>query len=237
MNSHVLSSSIPSRTSRVPSRSYPEAPARQSYGQLKFSVMVLALYVFVLTSRVLDVSRIWFLRIPLILLIVLTVMTMARLDLKAAFASPITRLFGLFTVWVIVSYPFSYWRSGSTGSVVLAVESFAIYLIVVQLVTNHEEWRRLAGAFAFAVMVAALLSFKIGVLVDGRIALPGGTLADPNEFALTLIIGVPFWWLKASRSSSALKVAYLLCTVPIFVAFSRAGSRSGMLAFAALFLV
>jgi O-antigen ligase len=237
MNSNVLSSSIPSRSSRVPGRSYSQSSTPQSDNQVKFSILVLALYVFVLTSRVLDVSSIWFLRIPLILLIVLTVMTMARLNLKAAFASPVTRLFGLFTVWVIVSYPFSYWRSGSTGSVILAVESFAIYLIIVQLVTNHEEWRRLAGAFAFAVMAAAFLSFKIGVSVDGRIALPGGTLGDPNEFALTLIIGVPFWWLKASRSSPALKFAYLLCTIPIFIAFSRAGSRSGMLAFAALFLV
>src|SRR4051794_26654341 len=197
MNSNVLSSPTTPRSPR-PQGALPYGSLQPAgiTDRVKFSVLIVALYVFVLTSRVLDVSTIWFLRIPLILLVVLSVMAVAGLDLKLAFSSKVTRYQALFTLWVIVCYPFSYWRGGSTDSVILAVESFAIYLIIVQLITTHKAWRAVAGAFAFAVLAAAVLSFRIGISVDGRIAFPGGTLADPNVFALTLVIGLPFWWLR-----------------------------------------
>jgi O-antigen ligase len=92
-------------------------------------------------------------------------------------------------------------------------------------------------AYAYATLTAALLSFFIGVNVQGRVALPGGTLGDPNEFALTMVAGLPFWWFKASRASGFKKVAFLLATVPLYAAFARAGSRSGLLAMMVLLII
>ncbi len=203
----------------------------------KFTLRLLALYVFLIVSRLLDLSPIWWMRIPLILLMLLIVLTLARGELGFAFSSPVTRALGAFTVWVVVCFPFSVWRSASMDSVRMAVESFVFFLIVVQLVRTVEDWRALATALAFAVLAAASYGFFLARDVDGRLSIVGGTLADPNEYALTLLAGVPFWWLKASRATGPRKLLYLACAVPAFITCARTGSRAGLLALATMMLV
>jgi len=203
----------------------------------RLGVKLLAIYVFLLTGRALDVSPIWFLHIPLVMLLLLMIMTVAGGDIKRAMSSSISKYFAAFTVWVVVCYPFSYWRAGSFPSVQWQLQSFAIFLIIVQMVRSVSDWQKIAGAYAYATLTAALLSFYMGVSIQGRVALPGGTLGDPNEFALTMVVGVPFWWFKASRATGFKKIAFLLATVPMYAAFARAGSRSGLLALIMLFVI
>jgi hypothetical protein len=74
---------------------------------------LLAVYVYLVTGRALDVSPIWFLHIPMIMLILLIIMTVAGGNLKRAMSSSISKYFLAFTVWVVVCFPFSYWRAGS----------------------------------------------------------------------------------------------------------------------------
>ena len=95
---------------------------------------------------------------------------------------------------------------------------------------TRRDWEKVASAYAYATLAASLMSFVIGVSIEGRIALPGGSLGDPNTLAIFLVVGLPFWWMKAARSSGAKKAFYLLCTLPVYPAIARAGSRSGMLA-------
>jgi O-antigen ligase len=213
------------------------APAENAEPPTRLGVKLLAIYIFLLTGRALDVSRIWFLHIPLIMFILLMIMTLARGDIKRAMSSSISKYFAAFTVWVVVCFPFSYWRAGSLPSVQWQLQSFAIFLIIVQMVRSAGDWRKIAGAYAYATLTAALLSFYIGVSVQGRVALPGGTLGDPNEFAMTMVVGLPFWWFKASRATGFKKVAFLLATVPMYAAFARAGSRSGLVALVMLFVI
>src|SRR5206468_2842561 len=175
-------------------------------------------------------SPIWFLHIPMVMLILLMIMAVARGQIKYVMSSSISKYFLAFTVWVVVCFPFSYWRAGSLPSVRWQLQSFAIFFIIVQMVRSVADWQKIAGAYAYATFTAALLSFYIGVSVQGRVALPGGTLGDPNEFALTMVVGLPFWWFKASRAEGFKKVAFLLATVPMYAAFARAGSRSGLIA-------
>lgn len=201
------------------------------------AVKLLAVYIYLITGRALDVSPIWFLHIPMIMLILLIIMTIAGGGLKRAMSSSISKYFLAFTIWVVVCFPFSYWRAGSMPYVQWQLQSFAIFLIIVQTVRSASDWQKIGGAYAYATLTAALLSFYIGVSVQGRVALPGGTLGDPNEFALTMVAGLPFWWFKASRAEGFKKVAFLLATVPLYAAFARAGSRSGLLALMALMLV
>jgi O-antigen ligase len=198
---------------------------------------LLAVYVYLVTGRALDVSPIWFLHIPMIMLILLIIMTVAGGNLKRAMSSSISKYFLAFTVWVVVCFPFSYWRAGSMPYVQWQLQSFAIFLIMVQMIRSVSDWQKIGGAYAYATLTAALLSFFIGVNVQGRVALPGGTLGDPNEFALTMVAGLPFWWFKASRASGFKKVAFLLATVPLYAAFARAGSRSGLLAMMVLSII
>jgi hypothetical protein len=117
------------------------------------------------------------------------------------------------------------------------VQSFVIFLIIVQMVRTKRDWQKVVGGFAYATLVASLLAFHFGYTVEGRLALPGGTLGDPNEFALLMVVGLPFWWFKASRAKGFRKIFFLCCTLPIFLAFARAGSRAGLLAMAVLLLI
>ena len=198
---------------------------------------LVAIYIFFLVGRALDVSPIAPLHIPLMLLLVLIVTTVSRGDFDFAFQNKMTRYFAAFTVWVIICFPFSTWRADSVHAVQLQIQSFVIFMIIVQLIRTRRDWEKMASAYAYAILVASLLTFKYGHMVEGRLALAGGTLGDPNEFALHMVIGLPFWWFKASRATGFKKIAFLLCTVPIFYAFARAGSRSGLLALAVLFLL
>ncbi len=135
--------------------------------------------------------------------------TMARGDLKNAFSTRLSWFFMAFTAWVLACFPFSVWRAASIDSVTLSLQSLVIYLAIVQLVRTPAEWRKVAGGYAYAVLMASLLSFFLARAVEGRISLVNGSLADPNEFAVILVAGLPFWWLKASRAGAVQKVAIL----------------------------
>jgi O-antigen ligase len=230
-------------TSRLTTRpvfsGYPAVETEgKSADSAKFVSTLLAFYIFLLAGRVLDVSPLfWWMRIPLITLSALILITIARGGLQFAFSSKIVKYFAAFTIWVLICYPFSKWRAGSFTSVYWQVQSFVIFVIIVQTVRTRRAWQKVVGGFAYATLVASLLSFHFNYTVEGRIALPGGTLGDPNEFALLLVVGLPFWWFKAKRATGFRKIFFLCCTIPVFLTFARTGSRSGMLAMAVLFLV
>jgi O-antigen ligase len=198
-------------------------------------VTLLGLYIFLLSSRALDISRIAVLHIPMILLGILVIAALAKGDLKSALRSKITISFLALNVWVCVCFPFSHWRGGSLPNVVLSLESFGVYLLIVQLVKTGKDWRRVAKAYAVGVLGAAILSMFFGQSIEGRVSVMSGSLADPNEFALRLVLGLPFWWYLASQSGPVGKIVCFVMTAPIFVSFARAGSRSALLALMALF--
>jgi O-antigen ligase len=235
----MTNSGITSRSATSPvysSYSVPQADG-QNAKPAKIGTTLLAIYIFLLAGRVLDVSPIWWLHIPMILLIVLTVTMISRGKLQYAFDSKITKYFAAFTLWVFVCFPFSYWRAQSKVYLQYQVQSFVIFLIIVQMVRTKQDWQKVVGGFAYATLIASLLAFHFGYTVQGRLALPGGTLGDPNEFALLMVVGLPFWWFKASRAQGFRKVFFLCCTLPIFLAFARAGSRAGLLAMFVLLLI
>lgn len=202
-----------------------------------FGATVLALYIFFLESRVLDLSFVGYFHIPMILLIALSIMTLAKGGVQLAFSLKATKLFTAFTVWVAICTPFSVWRGGSMPFLQTQIQALLIFFILVQLVKTKRDWERVTTAYAWATLAAALISFKWGVAIEGRVALANGALGDPNAFAMFMVVGLPFWWLKASRSKGFKKAVYLLCTLPIYPALARAGSRSGMLAMFVLLAV
>lgn len=232
----MTSSGITSRLATSPV--YGGYPVLQGKGQgessTKIASTALAFYIFLLAGRALDVSPIWWLHIPMIMLAALALTTFARGNLQIAFSSKITKYFAAFTAWVFLCFPFSKWRAGSVMPLQWQIQSFLIFLIVVQLIKTKRDWEKAIGGFAYATLIAALLSFYFGYTVEGRTALPGGTLGDPNEFALLMVVGLPLWWFKASRATGFRKIFCLCCTVPILLAFARAGSRAGLISMAVL---
>lgn len=215
-----------------------QAPALGPHTQddrRSFAITLLGLYVFVLSSRALDISRIARLHIPMILLATLVVVTLAKGDLKYSFRSKITVSYLALTAWICVCFPFSHWRAASLPHVITSVESFGIFLVIVQLARTRQDWQRVANAYALGVLGAAILSMIFGHSVEGRVSVVAGSLADPNEFALRLVLGLPFWWHLASQSGLGGKIVCFALTTPIFVSFARAGSRSALLALMTLF--
>lgn len=211
--------------------------ALNQYGSNAAGILLVCLYVFLIVSRVLDVSPIWFLHIPLILLLLLIIVTLARGQFRIAFRSKITIYFAAFTAWVVLCFPSSEWRSASVGPIEEQLQAFAIFLIVAQMVRTHADWRRLAAAYAYAILVAGVLGFYLARFVEGgRLALKNGSLADPNEFALTIIVGLPFLWYTANAGGVMRKVFFLLGSIPVFITLARTGSRSGLFALGAVFV-
>jgi len=197
---------------------------------------LVGLYLFLYYSRVLDVSELRRLHIPMVLLIILTLLALIQGEGRRLFASRLGLAVVSLTGWVCFCLPFSTWIGGSIESVKLALQSFAVFLVVVALVRSFESWLKIAYAVGFSVAVAACLSFVFGKEVQGRVAFAEGINADPNQFALVLLMGLPFLWLMANRSTrfSAVRIFALLATVPVLVAFFRAGSRAGLLCLAAM---
>jgi putative inorganic carbon (HCO3(-)) transporter len=65
----------------------------------------------------------------------------------------------------------------------------------------------------------------------GRIAVDIGSLSDPNEYALVLLMTLPYWWLvaKLSKTGKVMGAISIIAAVPILIAFFRTGSRAGLL--------
>jgi O-antigen ligase len=118
------------------------------------------------------------------------------------------------------------------------LQALLVFVIIVQAIRTPAAYRKITGAYAYAILVASVMGFYLGRSVEnGRLALMGGTLGDPNEFALALIVGIPFWWDKANSATGVKKIYCLLCTIPIFITFMKTGSRSGLITLAALVFV
>ena len=228
---------LPNRTSSFSSQTLTPAPGALTKSS-GFLLNLVALYLFLLESRVLDLSPIWWLHIPLALLILLCILTVAKGNFRVTFGSKIAVAFTIFTGWVTLSVPFSKWRFASIGPLESQIQALVIMIIIAQIIRTPADYRRITGTYAYAILIASLLSFYLGRSVEnGRLALANGTLADPNEFALALVVGLPFWWDKANAAQGARKIYCLLCTVPILVAFGKTGSRSGLFTLAMLFFV
>jgi O-antigen ligase len=79
-------------------------------------------------------------------------------------------------------------------------------------------------------VAAALLTFWIGAEKAGRIILEQGSFADPNTFAMSLLIGLPFLYLKAQNSSNVVvKLAVCGGIVIVLGVVAQTGSRSGLI--------
>ena len=126
---------------------FPQPPAGSTLQEAAKSpliVSLLAFYVFLLTSRALDISRLALLHIPMILLACLTIGMLAKGDLKYSLRSKVTVALLAFNFWVCVCFPFSHWRGGSLPFVIASLESLLVYLLIVQLVRTLRDWRRIA---------------------------------------------------------------------------------------------
>jgi O-antigen ligase len=146
-------------------------------------------------------------------------------------------LMGLFYVCMIISYPFSMWRGGSTESMIVAMRSLLLMSSIIALTVTTAWTLRLMYVIGLSMATAGVLSVAFGEQSDlGRLALAAGTLADPNIYAMSLLMGLPFVLMKAKNEENWFRKAIPLgAALPILYAAIQTGSRGGMLAMCVLF--
>jgi len=145
-----------------------------------------------------------------------------------------------FTLWMCLCVPFSVWRGGSFRMLrdtwLMALFAFVIIASAVQ---GLEQCRRIMYTLAAATIFIEIITFFMGRIQGGRMALLGGTLGNANYLALMLLMGVPFclFVLRTKPGVSALKIACvpMLFCVPVTVAAT--GSRGGMVTLVVMFLL
>lgn len=147
----------------------------------------------------------------------------------------------LLTAWFALSTPFSLWRGGSARWLAFRwMPNMLTFAAFAALALAFQQWRRVAAAIGWATPVIGLAAFQAG-RTDwmGRVSVETGTLANANELAALLLMGLPFWvqLVQGARVSMARKLlVYGSLPVLIYLVF-RTGSRSGVLALGLLFLM
>lgn len=194
-------------------------------------------YLFVLISRVLDVTF-PYLRIPMILYIVMVCLAFFS-GMQQVFRRRLNQWFGLYLIWMGMAVPFSYWRGGSVAHWMNALKIMLFFFCIQVLVTNWKKLRTAIWTLAIGLLVAAILSRLIGDFSTGRLKLEVGTLSDPNDFAMYMIMGLCLWLLlwQTTDNPALTSVLYVPPLLLMLTAFISTGSRGGLIALGAVFLV
>lgn len=148
--------------------------------------------------------------------------------------SPAVPLLGLFVLLCALSIPFSLWPAGSLG--LLSgdyLKSLVFFLLIAQLLSSLAAFNRMIWYMlicCFIVALTAIAGYQQGNLVGGyRMQGAGGGLtSNPNDFALTINLMVPFAFALYSLGGKPIKKAFciafiVLAVAAIMLTYSRAG--------------
>jgi hypothetical protein len=192
---------------------------------------VLAIFLFLAYSRVLDLFPVGF-RLPLILSLICFIFVIANGQLfRAALRSPGSWLLA-YTFWLMLAAAFGVWKGGSVSLLMDQwLKSLLLFFIVLGLIRTLPDLRGSFGALALASVVGALSLLVFGTVgTEGRMALASGTLSNPNDMAIHLLLFAPYVWSGTQRSRGFWKLILWMSLMLILVACAKTGSRAGALA-------
>lgn len=205
-----------------------------------FAVKLVALYVFFLSSRSFEVLT-QIARRDLYIMLLLSALGLAIVFAKGTFAqaarSPAGLLLLGFTGWAFLILPFSSWKSQSLHELTSVwLKSVAAFLIIVGLCTSLEVVKKIYIAVGLGAVSSTLLMYKYGWYDDGRLS-GFGSLANSNEVAFHLVVGLPFIFLLMSRSKMVWKVALGAIVLLALMLSLKTASRSGLIMLGVIFIV
>ena len=185
--------------------------------------------IFVLFTRFFDLVATGY-RIPAVVLTLLVVTALIDGAIIRAIPSSTATFLIAFVIWATPAFLLGIWRSGSVPFYLGLLQSLLLFLIIAGLITTVRQARAAMYTIGICSFIAALLSFGFGEYALGRLTLSAGSFSDPNEYAMSLLLGIPLWWLMASSSKSKiLGKLPLLATVVIFQALLLTGSRGAFI--------
>jgi O-antigen ligase len=209
---------------------------------LKLAFMVVALEIFMATSRGLEIIASFGITVPYLGVTIYAVALLVSLVTGRWPAMATSRagvFMMLFTLWMLICTPMSQWRGGTVYMLEhdwsLSVMAFLSCGAIVTL----RQCRQIATVLAAGVLFVSGSSVFLSTLKEGRMAMQEGTLGNANDLSMLMLISVPFVMVPLFRrdSSSTAKVfASVVGAFALWVTI-RAGSRSGLLALVAMLLV
>jgi O-antigen ligase len=197
----------------------------------RLAFLSLLLYLFVLHSRVLDLT-LPFLHIPVISLYAAVAAAFLGGGVARAFANRIGFMLLLLTAWMMMCIPFSVWPGGAATTVKDWLKTVLVFLVIAGLVSTFDQFRRAIHILAYSILVLALMANVFGDMKQGRLVLSRGRFTNPNDLAQILLMGLPFWWYVAMNPNlkPSRRVLAYLAMIPIFMAMSKTGSRGALIA-------
>ena len=190
-------------------------------------------FLFVLFSRTFEFA-LSTLHIPLILSISAFLLAVIGGRLFQKLNQPTTTLLLALTAWMLLASVFSVWRGGSADVMLnLWIKNLLVYVLVVANIRTIPQLSLLLRGLAGAFLVVAWFGLSIGQLTDaGRLALPTGVYANPNEFALALGSGlIVFLVVAMNQGRSWFVRLFAVAVLPVlFYLLLESGSRAGVIA-------
>jgi O-antigen ligase len=217
-------------------RTVDNAGDSSAFQRLGFTILIL--YLFLIYSRVFDV-KLAFLHIPGISYRVIFAMVVLSQAFVRALKSDIGKALLGFSVWFVLAIPSSLWRGGSTTLLTGTwLPSFIIFLATAGMIVNYDQCRKAVSAVAYGLLVLTAIAILYGSTErTGRLYLPQGKFANPNEMAQALLLGLSLWWLMCLNARSAMgKAVATVVMMVMILTISKTGSRGAMVSFVVLLL-
>jgi O-antigen ligase len=218
---------------------HPFGPGPVNIGQ-KVGLLCLNLFIFFSFSRILDLT-LSSLRLPMIFGFLTAAVLLFDGGFPRSLSSNITRSLMAFTVWASIGLPFSYWRTGTLNELKDTwLKTMLVCLAIAGLITTYKRMRTMLFTMASAFGMATLLLMVFGIYSgeDSRLCLPIGELANSNQVALAMMLGLPLSWLVVGDKTrmKVVRFAFALATPLMLRVILRTGSRAALIALMVMFL-
>jgi O-antigen ligase len=204
----------------------------------RLGFFILVLYLFLIYSRIFDV-KFSSLHIPGISYRVILVTVVLSQSFVSALKTNIGKAMLGFTVWFVLAIPSSLWKGGSVDLLVDSwLPCFVIFLATAGLTGNFAQCRRAVSAITWAFFVLMLIAILWGSTEEtGRLYLPNGKFANPNEMGQALLLGLPLWGLVLLNAKTAVTRAFAAgVMLAILFTAGKTGSRGALIGFGVLLL-
>ena len=145
------------------------------------------------------------------------------------FADSQLRLYKYLIIVMIVSVPFSYYRSASLMDLI-HYSSIAIFVFLLpSLLNSISKLRALLFLYCLGIAIYALCTLAYGSFTEGRISF--GSMFDPNDIAFFIISFVTFNLLFVTNNNRGyVRIISIINLIIGLLIIMKSGSRGGLLA-------
>lgn len=200
---------------------------------------IVAVYVFLLFSRVQDYVS--FLHLPAVMVTLALMAMVASGALLRVINSHHAKLLLAMTVWMALSIPFSVWPGGAFDVFFSKwLNILVIFFILATLVSTVRQVYVIMCIVSLGVVVGAIQCLMMGDSLNGRMVLGEiGRFSDPNDLAQFMLLGicVTLGVLSKKHGSVIGKVILYPGLAAMLVTFLRTGSRGGFIGMLAVVLL